>query len=84
MTPPVNLDDKRVILSALHRYPNGGVYLDLRIWGVRIRDNGDTELVPTRKGIAIEFNEALPDVLKKVRALRIKWGKRLSEDGGNQ
>lgn len=80
---PVVTNDERTILSALHRYPNGRSYYDIRYWSAKLDDESDTtRMVPTRKGIAIPA-EHIPTIIDSLTLLHNKWKRRYTTKGVN-
>ena len=69
MGVPVN--SRGTILPLVNRYPNGKIFLDLRLWAIK-EDDYSTTLTPTRKGITLPM-EKLHRLIRSLRALYADW-----------
>lgn len=72
----IPLNSRSTVWCVLHRYPNGRVFADIRLWGVSTSEDAEVTIVPTKKGVAVPF-EKLPYLLKALSGLYSRWKNRL-------
>ena len=75
-TGPVVLNERQGIHPVMHRYPNGRVYLDLRLWGYYMDEEMNLAIIPTRKGIALPFDQ-VGGLIARLRVLWKHWENRV-------
>jgi hypothetical protein len=70
--PSIRLNNHSVILALVHRYPDGNIILDLRLWGVKHDEKWNSHFTPTRKGITMPMAKVY-QLIGNLQALYGTW-----------